>query len=119
KDASVGPAVVITSIDEGNLQGEIPTEFSLSQNYPNPFNPTTTIRYTIPAADASADVSLVVYNQLGQQVRNISNLAQTPGSHEVVWDARNNNGAAVASGIYLYRLTQGEQQITRKMLLLR
>lgn len=95
----------------------IPGEFALEQNYPNPFNPTTTIRYSVPAA--GANVSLVVFNQLGQQVRAISGLKQTPGTHQVVWDARNDNGVAVTSGIYLYRLTQGENQITRKMLLLR
>jgi len=97
----------------------VPQEFALEQNYPNPFNPTTTIRYSIAAVDANAKVSLVIFNQLGQQVRVLSDVAQTPGAHQVVWDARNDAGTAVASGIYLYRLTQGEKQVTRKMLLLR
>jgi|GEM_PF-882921 len=93
--------------------------FELHGNYPNPFNPSTTIVYSLPAGTVDADVSLVIYNQLGQQVRTISNMAQTAGTHEVVWDARDDNGADVASGVYIYRLTQGVNQQSQKMLLLR
>ena len=93
--------------------------FELHGNYPNPFNPSTTIVYSLPTGAVDSDVSLVIYNQLGQQVRTISSMAQTAGTHEVVWDARDDNGAAVASGVYIYRLTQGANQQSQKMLLLR
>ena len=87
------------------------TEFALKQNYPNPFNPSTTISYSI---DASSDVSLVIYNMLGQKVATLVNNKQKEGNYTVNWDATN-----LASGIYIYRLSAGNQTITRKMNLIK
>ena len=91
--------------------GSIPHEYSLSQNHPNPFNPVTTIEYTLPR---SGEVSLIVYNLLGEQVVRLVNNFQSAATYEISWDA-----SSVASGIYFYRLQSGDFVQTRKMLLLK
>ncbi|MGH1364593.1 MAG: FlgD immunoglobulin-like domain containing protein [Calditrichia bacterium] len=96
----------------------LPSGFELKQNYPNPFNPSTTISYTLPAG-FNETVSLTIYNKLGQKVRTFSSLSAAPGKQEVVWDARDNAGRTVASGVYVYRLQFGELRSSKKMLLLR
>ena len=91
--------------------GSVPAEYTLSQNHPNPFNPTTTIKYRLPL---SGEVSLIVYNLLGEEVASLVNGTVPAGNHRVSWDASN-----VASGIYFYRLQAGDFVQTRKMLLLK
>ncbi|MCH7820268.1 MAG: T9SS type A sorting domain-containing protein, partial [Candidatus Marinimicrobia bacterium] len=86
-------------------------EFALSQNYPNPFNPETVIEYALPQ---SGDVSLVVYNLNGEEVRRWDLQGQPAGIHSVSWDA-----SSVASGIYLYRLVAGNFVETRKMVFIK
>jgi hypothetical protein len=95
----------------------IPTVFSLGQNYPNPFNPSTTIQYGLPARSS---VRLVIYNILGQVVKELVNAEQQAGYQTVVWNAN------VSSGLYFYRLEgtslddQSKKFVdTKKMLLLR
>jgi hypothetical protein len=95
---------------------EIPTDFSLSQNYPNPFNPTTNIKYAIPQ---DANVSLVVYNMLGQAVKTLVNEEQQAGYYTTRWDGTNNYGSKVASGIYIYRISAGNYTHTIKMNLIK
>jgi chitinase len=73
-----------------------PKEFELAQNYPNPFNPTTTINYSLPS---DANVTLDVYNMLGQKVVTLFSGIQTTGEHQA-----NFNGANLASGVYIYRM---------------
>ena len=95
----------------------IPSSFSLKQNYPNPFNPTTTIRYELDRTDK---VSLTIYNVTGEVVRNLlSGITQNPGTHEIVWDAKDNNGTEVSSGIYFYQIKQGTSVANKKMVLMR
>lgn len=89
----------------------LPTSFSLSQNYPNPFNPTTTIRYSIAKP---TNVSLKIYNILGQEVATLVNSHQATGSYIATFDA-----ARFASGVYFYRLNAGSFNQVRKMLLLK
>lgn len=89
-----------------------PVNFDLAQNYPNPFNPSTTIRYSIAS---SANVSLVVFNLLGEEVAKLVNNQFTePGVYNVEFDASN-----LPSGTYIYRLTAGEVVMTKKMILLK
>jgi hypothetical protein len=89
-----------------------PTEFLLGQNYPNPFNPTTRIVYTLPASE---DVTLTVYNVLGEEVaRLVDREVQGAGSYSYTFDARD-----MASGVYLYQLRTGSRVETKKMMLLR
>jgi len=90
--------------------------FSLSQNHPNPFNPETVIGYALGEA---SDVRLIIYNVLGQQVRELVNASQAPGQYQVRWDGRNALGAQVTSGVYIYRLVAGTKVEMRKMILLK
>jgi hypothetical protein len=95
----------------------IPGSFQLNQNYPNPFNPETVISYTV---DKNENVSLTVYNVMGEVVASlIENSFHNAGTHSVKWNGRNNNGGLVSSGVYLYRLTQGSNVSTKKMMLVR
>jgi len=96
--------------------GAVPEKFSLTQNFPNPFNPTTTIAYQLNMA---ADVKLVVYSVLGQNIRTLVNKKSLAGEYSIHWNGRNNAGNLVASGIYFYRLEAGDQVQVRKMLLIR
>jgi rhodanese-related sulfurtransferase len=90
---------------------EIPTVFSLSQNHPNPFNPTTTITYGLPVA---ADVTLIVYNSLGQKVAQLADGRMNAGYHNVVFDA-----SQFASGMYICRMQAGTFAATKKLILLK
>jgi hypothetical protein len=90
----------------------LPASFSLEQNYPNPFNPSTTIRFQIAK---TAEVTLKVFNLLGQEVASLFAGTRTPGRYEITFDAH-----ALASGIYFYRLSSsGGGTDTRKMILLK
>ena len=94
----------------------IPTEFALHENYPNPFNPTTTLRFDLP--DIS-DVTLTIYNMLGQRVKTF-NMNDTPaGFHSIKWNATNDYGDPVGAGVYLYQLRANQYVKTRKMVLLK
>ncbi len=88
----------VSSVDE---DGKIPLTFSLQQNYPNPFNPSTSIEFSIPV---SADIELVVYDILGQQVTTLINEHRSAGSYSVVWNADDSNSRKLSSGIYFYML---------------
>lgn len=94
----------------------VPLEFDLSQNYPNPFNPSTTIEYTLPS---TTNVTLRVYNLLGQEVTLLVDGKLNAGKHRLTWDGRNTQGMSVSTGVYLYRLVAGSRVETRKMLLLK
>ena len=96
---------------------QVAQDFSLLQNYPNPFNPSTTIKFRLPE---SRKISLIVYNLLGEKVRIlIDNASYTPGTWEVSWDGLDYHGRQVASGVYIYRLTGPDIQLSRKMMLIR
>ena len=94
----------------------LPASFGLDQNYPNPFNPTTDISFSLPSA---ANVSLRVYNLLGQEVATVVDGDMGAGVHTVTWDGSNDGGEQVSSGIYFYRLVAGDDTATRKMMLLK
>ncbi|GAB4299453.1 MAG: hypothetical protein Kow0098_25980 [Ignavibacteriaceae bacterium] len=88
-----------------------PESFNLEQNYPNPFNPTTKISFSIPE---NSEVSLIVYNVLGQEVSTLVEGVKAAGRYEVEFDA-----SGLSSGIYYYQLKSGKYESTRKMILLR
>jgi len=94
----------------------IPVETRIIGNYPNPFNPSTTLRYGL---SEPGQVSLKVYNMLGQVVRTIIDEHQVEGYHEALWDGMNDVGGTVASGIYIYRMTAGSFVETKRMLLVK
>jgi hypothetical protein len=95
-----------------------PEVYALSDNYPNPFNPETTIKYQLPEA---GQVRLEVYNMLGQVVKTlVDNQFQNAGRYTLQWDATNNSGQPLSSGVYFYRIVAGgDYQNHKKMLLLK
>ncbi|MCZ6819237.1 MAG: T9SS type A sorting domain-containing protein, partial [Calditrichaeota bacterium] len=104
----------LVSVDAGE---QLPRVFSLSLNYPNPFNPATQIKYALPQ---SAEVSLQIFNVLGQRVRDlVRNQKQDAGRYSVQWDGNNDFGQPVSSGIYVYRISAGEFTKSFKMTLLK
>ncbi len=93
-----------------------PHTFRLDQNYPNPFNPTTTMRYHLSAA---SQVELRIYNSLGQKVRKLVNGKQSAGEYTIHWDATDDAGNPVSSGVYLIRLTIDNFTFNKKAVLMR
>ncbi|KAA3597875.1 MAG: T9SS C-terminal target domain-containing protein [Calditrichaeota bacterium] len=98
------------------VQSQEVRKFELKQNYPNPFNPSTTISYNL-AKDSK--VSLKIYNEIGEFVKELTNGFRYEGSHNVIWDGTNNNGKSVSSGIYFYKISAGTFTQTNKMILLK
>ena len=88
-----------------------PLTFNLEQNYPNPFNPSTNIRYSVPEA---GNITLAVYNVVGEEVAVLANGYTEAGSFNVTFDASN-----LPSGVYLYKLQSANSVQTKKMLLLK
>lgn len=117
-----GPISVIPNKNGANLQntGTIPRTFALKNNYPNPFNPTTTIGFDIPMVPGGKiQVDLSIYNMLGQKVRTLVSDVLTPGSYQITWDGKNDNGVQVANGIYFYGIRTEKFTRFRKMILMK
>jgi hypothetical protein len=89
--------------------GEIPGDFRLGQNYPNPFNPTTKIEYSVPVG---SEVTLQVFNVLGQEVATLFNGYQEAGNYLATFD-----GTGLPSGVYIYRLQSGSTSIAKTFVL--
>ncbi len=100
---------VTTGVEQTGIQ--IPADYSLSQNYPNPFNPLTMISYQLPI---NSNVSLKVYNILGQDIATLVNEQQSAGTYSVSFDA-----SAYSSGIYYFKLSSGSFNQVRKMVLMK
>jgi hypothetical protein len=94
----------------------IPSGFSLAQNFPNPFNPETKIRFQIPK---TSQVIVIIFNNLGQEIRQLVNKQYKAGQHEILWNGRDNSGRAVASNMYIYQIQAGEFVDMKKMMLIR
>ncbi len=94
----------------------LPLMVRVGQNTPNPFNPVTTIPVTI---SAGAHVRITVYDMLGRKVRGLADGFMGAGTHSFVWNARDDEGRTVSSGLYICRVAAGSTNITRKMLFVR
>jgi len=103
-------AKLLTSIELGDAAG-LPDEFLLKQNFPNPFNPSTSIEFSLSNA---SEVTLLIYNLLGEEVAHLIEGKMPGGYNRVTWDA-----SSFPSGIYFYRLRAGEFVQTKKMVLLK
>jgi hypothetical protein len=99
-----------------NILSQIPSEFALGQNYPNPFNPITRLDYLLPRR---SDVSIRVYNMLGQEIITLLEQEQSYGKYSVLWNGLDRSGKQVASGVYFTELKAGSIRKTKKMLLLK
>lgn len=112
--------IYIKEFDDIMIQTQIGTEkpasFAINGNYPNPFNPTTTIEFSLPEAGFA---NLVVYNVMGQKVKELISEYKTPGIHTVVWNGRNDNGLPVSAGIYVTRLQMHGATATGRMMLVK
>ena len=91
-------------------------EYALTQNYPNPFNPATSIRYSLAQP---GDVKIVIYNALGQVVRTLVDNYKLSGEYAAQWDARDEAGRDVASGVYVYQMNVNGFTQTHRMVLTR
>lgn len=109
-DANVG-ALGVTLTGVNNTPTNVPFSFTLKQNYPNPFNPTTMIQYVLPH---NGQVTLKVFNILGQLVRTLVNEVETAGTHNVQF-----NGSNLASGIYMYKLESSSMSSVSRMVMLK
>lgn len=99
-----------------NSENPIAVNFRLDQNFPNPFNPVTSIQYELPAKTL---VKITVFDMLGRHVKTLVSSIQTAGIQHAVWNATDDAGNPVASGIYVYRIQTADFQQSRKMLLMR
>jgi hypothetical protein len=94
----------------------LPLTTQLYDNYPNPFNPTTTIKFDLAKA---SHVSIVVFNSIGQRVKTIFDGNKQAGKYDFVWDARNDHGNRVGTGVYFFKMTADDYQMTKKMVLIK
>ncbi len=94
----------------------VPSNEINSYNYPNPFNPETTISYDITK---KGNVTVDIYNLKGQKVKSLLSEKQEAGKHNVVWYGDNDSGKKVSSGTYLYRVKNGENDLVKKMVLMK
>jgi len=111
------PAVLGSSLDleQGGIVNI--SEFRLYQNYPNPFNASTLIKYDVPT---NTKVSLFIYDLKGEQVKSlVDNCDHRAGAYSLTWTGKNDRGADVPSGLYMYRFSSSEYSMTGKLLLLK
>ena len=101
-------SALLTGLKQNN---STPLTFNLEQNYPNPFNPSTVIKYSIPAA---GNVLIKVYDILGNEIKTLVNENKSPGNYSVIFDAK-----GLPSGVYLYKLTAGNYNSVKKLVLIK
>ena len=94
----------------------LPEEFTLYQNFPNPFNASTSIRFEVPR---SGNITLAVYNMIGQKTAVLADGYYRAGIYQIEWDGRDSRGREVASGVYFYGLTADDTSRFNKMILLK
>ncbi|MCG3155912.1 MAG: hypothetical protein DKINENOH_02520 [bacterium] len=112
-----GPGDLPKSIDgESEETAAVVTAYELAQNYPNPFNPSTVIRFALPEA---GPVTLAIFNSMGQRVRTLVSGQLNSGWHNVMWDATDDHGTRLASGVYLYVIKAGSYTAHRKLVLMK
>jgi hypothetical protein len=120
-------SIPITQFENGSVKVTYPTainssvidnvsEFLLLPNYPNPFNQKTKITFQLPESDF---VKLEIFNLQGQKIKTLVNEKKSSGSHNALWDSKNDNGKLMVSGTYVYRIKTSVFQQCKKMILLK
>jgi hypothetical protein len=99
-----------------NKTSHLPNEYVLYQNYPNPFNPFTHIRFSLPTP---TDVTISIYNMMGQRVITLVDQPMSAGLHDLTWNGTNDLGLTVANGIYYVRMNSELGVKTKKMMFLK
>jgi M6 family metalloprotease-like protein len=128
--ASSPHSVVVTGETTiSDLDNVVQKQTALLSNYPNPFNPETIIRFTVVSEQRIANseqketskqrVTIDIYNSRGRKVRSLVDGEYATGEHNIVWDGTDDNGSSVGSGVYFYRMSAGDYNETRKMLLIK
>ena len=107
---------VQSSTNINSLINNVLKKCYLEQNYPNPFNPTTTFKY---ALKEEANVTIKIYNILGNEVKTLVNENQPAGYQSVIWNGTDQSGNPVPSGIYICRITAGNFTKSQKMVLMK
>ena len=100
------------SVDNNTL----PEVFALHNNYPNPFNPITNIRYDVPEL---SDVKIDIYNVAGSKIKTLVSKQHQPGRYKIQWNATNEQGAPVATGMYIYKIRANDFVSVKKLLLMK
>jgi hypothetical protein len=117
---NVGTNQILTIVENQGIIGiepngnGIPDGFNLHQNYPNPFNPATKIKFSIPQNLGDKNISLTIFDVLGNEVSKLIEGKLTPGDHEIEWNAEN-----MPSGVYFYKLENSSFSLTKKMIVLK
>lgn len=120
-DTEVGLYVIRAFVGTGtvgiNDEFELlPASFSIDQNYPNPFNPETVISFSLPK---SSNVQIKIYDVLGNEIRTLIDEARIAGKHNIYWNATDNSGKRVSSGVYFYTISADNFTQTKKMVLMK
>ena len=111
-DVSDSVFTIANPVSVDDLKSGIPEEYNLYQSYPNPFNPSTKIEFSIP--EDVNNVTLTIYNALGQRVAELVNSKMEAGKYSYEW-----NASEVATGLYIYELRTDKFVSVKKMLLLK
>lgn len=110
--------VLVVGVDEPAKENHVINSFRLYQNYPNPFNPSTTIQFTVPKikgiVGTSSETKLVIYNSLGQLVKELINRHLQAGYYSITFESNN-----LPTGVYYYKLTVGNLNQVKKMILIK
>lgn len=115
KWSSMKPTPGSSNITTDIKDNVLPTKFSVAA-YPNPFNPYTTIQYSLPVR---SDVSVTIYDLLGNQIWENTMVSQAPGNYSVTWNGKNKFASNVSSGIYFCRINAGKFNSSLKLMLLK
>jgi hypothetical protein len=103
---------LLESVQDGNM----PEEYKLYAPYPNPFNPKTKIAYDMPN---DGKIGLIIFDINGRLVRTLDVSNNRAGHHEIEWDAKDNNGSKVSTGVYFVRFIGDTYYDIQKVLLLK
>ena len=106
----------VTGISDGKTIIENPENYTLGDAYPNPFNGKTSIQFSL---QMSGEVKIEIYNLMGQKIRTLVAENRETGNHVVSWDGKNNLGQQVVSGVYLYKMSINNFQISKRILYLK
>ena len=108
----VGVGVQV-SLDDSGIT---PLEFALHQNYPNPFNPETNIQFDVAE---KSDVSISIFNIVGQKVATLVDGSMEPGVYNIKWNGLNDKGSALPSGMYFYEMRSTGYHSVMKLVLVK